>query len=111
MRAGRLKHRVQLQTLVAGSPQQKPTGEPDTAWTTVATVWASIDPVLGREFFSAQQVQSEVDTKIRIRHRAGVTAADRIVHGGTVYNIKAVINIEEANVELLLMCARGVNNG
>lgn len=115
MRSGALRHRVTVQQLVAGSPQQKPTGEPDTSWVDYCTVWASIDPVLGREYFAADQIQSDVDTKIRMRYEVGVndeiTAAMRVVHGAVLYNIKTPINVNQRGVEWLLYCATGLNEG
>lgn len=113
MRAGRLRHLVTVQQLAAGSPQQKPTGEPDVAWAAyLSDIPAEISPVIGREFFAADQVQSKVDTKIRVRYEVGVTdgitASMRVLHGAVVYEIEAVMNVENRNRELLLMCATGV---
>lgn len=111
MRAGKLRHRVTIQQRLAGSPQRTPTGAPDTSWSDVATVWASIDTLRGRELIEAQAVQSRLEVRIRLRYRAGLTAAMRIVHGTDIYNIEAVIDREQQHVELELMCSRGSNNG
>ena len=115
MRAGRLRTRITIQQLAIGSPQQKPSGAPDAAWATYCEVYASIDPIIGREYFAAQQVQSEVDTKIRVRYMtavtAGITAAMRVSAGGVIYTIKAVIDVENRHRELLLMCSSGANLG
>ena len=111
MRAGRLSHRITIQQLVAGSPEQKPTGEPDVAWTDVATVWADVRPLQGRSLLLAQQVQSRVDTEIEIRYRAGVNAAMRVTHDSDVYDILAVIDPDKRHVRLVLHCATGVNQG
>lgn len=115
MRSGRLHNRVTIEQLVTGSPQTTPIGETDAAWATYATVYAEIQPVLGKEFMAAEQAQSKVDTKIRIRYMpavtAGITAKMRIVSGSTVYNIEAAINVENRNKEWLLMCSAGINNG
>ena len=73
MRAGMLRHRVtiQRQELVFGK-----FGAPlhDKVWENVATVWASLEAMSGREFFASQQAQSEVTQRIRIRYRPDVTA-------------------------------------
>lgn len=125
IRAGRLRHRVTVQRLSAGSPQQHPTGEPDESWSTYCSDQAaSIDPVIGREFFAAGQQQSDVDVKIRMRYlpsvNDGINARMRIVHPTTcpcsppaqqVYNIKGPINVEQRNREWLLYCATGLNEG
>lgn len=111
MRAGRLRHRVTVQQLVAGSPQQKATGEPDESWTDFISVWASVEPITGNERFLAQQHLSQVTTKINMRYRSGITASMRVVFGQAIYNIHAILNWEERNRELTLLCSQGANDG
>ena len=111
IQAGKLRHRVTIQSLSAGSPQQTGSGMPDESWATVATVSASIEPLSGRELFAAQEHHAETTTRIRIRYRSEVTAKMRVSHGGTTYNILSVIDPEKRHKEIQLMCADGVNNG
>lgn len=111
MLAGKLRHRVTVQQLVAGSPNQNAVGEPDTAWTDYLSAWASIDPVTGSEPFMAQQQFPKVSHKIRMRYRDGVTADMRVTYGSRYFDIKAVLNWGERDRELLLLCEEGVNNG
>jgi SPP1 family predicted phage head-tail adaptor len=99
VRAGALRHRVTLQSRVAGSPQQRPSGEPDETWADMATV------------FAAQQVHSEITGRIRIRWRTGVNASLRVTYGGRSYNILAVIDPEERHRELVLLMAEGLAEG
>lgn len=108
MEAGRLDKRVTIQ-----EPRinRNSLGEPETTWTTVATVWASVEPLQGREFWSQQQVQSEITTRIRIRHLPGVTAKSRILYSDLIYNIRSMISPRERGEELQLMCTEGVNDG
>jgi SPP1 family predicted phage head-tail adaptor len=102
---------VTLQQRAAGSPQQHASGEPDDAWSDVATLWAAVEPLAGRELFAAQQHHSEVTGRIRIRYRAGVTAAMRFVFEERVYNIVAQIDSAERHRELAFLVAEGVNDG
>lgn len=74
-------------------------------------VAASIEPLQGRELFTAQQNHSEVTVRVRIRYREGVVAAQRVAHKGVIYSILYVINPGMRNVELQLMCSVGVNQG
>lgn len=125
IRAGRLRHIVVVQQLTENSPQQTGTGEPDQSWTTYhANAPASIEPVIGREFFAGDQVQSEVDTKIRMRYlpglNDGITSKMRILHPTTcpcappaqeIYEIRGPANVEKRNREWLLYCATGVTQG
>lgn len=115
MKAGKLRTRITIEQLVTGSPQTTPIGEVDAAWATYASVYAQIQPMLGREFMAAEQVQSKVDTKIRCRYMPdvtdGITAAMRINASGVYYNIEAAINVDNLNREWLLYCSTGVNQG
>lgn len=114
MRAGKLRHRVTIQQLVAGSPQKTPMGAPDEAWTDVATVWADVRPLRGKALFEAQQALSRVNTVIEIRYSAtvaAVTSAMRATLGNVVFDIEAVVNPEYNNQRLLLQCSTGVNQG
>ena len=111
MQAGTLRHRITIQRKVAGSPQQNAVGEPDVTWTDYLVVSASVDPITGNEPFIAQEHLSRVTSKIRLRYREGITSDMRVSFNSNVYDIKAVLNWGERNVELLLLCEQGVNNG
>ena len=100
MRAGMLRHRVTLQRFQQG---QDAYGGPVETWEDVATVWASLEAMSGREFFASQQAQSEVTQRIRIRYRADVTADMRVIHNGKVFNIVAPLP-DNRGRELVLMC-------
>jgi len=103
--AGALRHRVSLQqsTLTADGG-----GGATLAWTTVATVWAAIQPLKGRERQRAEQIESPLTHRVTIRHRDGVTAAMRVLFGARVFNIRAVINPDERDRRLDLLCEEGV---
>ena len=78
MRAGTLRRRVTIQPyeLVVddyGAPLHRE------SWKDVATVWASVEAVSGRDFFAARQEQSEVTHKVTIRYRGDVTAQMRVL--------------------------------
>lgn len=81
------------------------------AWTTYATVWASVMPLKGRELIAAQAAQSEVTTRIGMYYRADVQPVDRILHGSNIYNIMSVIDPEDAHRELQIMATTGLNEG
>ena len=101
MRAGKLRHRITIEERLE---TQEATGEPVWEWVPFADVWASIEPISGREFFAAQQVQSTVSTRIRIRHLEGVTQKMRVNYNGRYYAIEAVIRVMERDREIHLMC-------
>lgn len=103
MNSGRLRHRVQIQAPVE---TQNTYGEAEVRWQTFATVWANIEPLRGREYFAARQAVSEVEAKVTIRYRAGVTAKQKVVYGTEEYLIESIINIGDRNREIQLMCTR-----
>jgi len=102
MDAGRMRHRVSIQQVT----ETKDTyGATTRTWATIATVWAAIEPIAGREYFYAQQVQSNVSHRVTIRHRAGVTPKMRIMHDSRTFEIESVRNLGERDRWLELMCS------
>jgi SPP1 family predicted phage head-tail adaptor len=69
----------------------------------VATVWSAVEPLRGREFFSAQAVNSEVTTRIRIRYRPGIDRTMFFLCQGVEFEILYTINPNFENKELQLM--------
>jgi SPP1 family predicted phage head-tail adaptor len=106
--AGKLNKRVRIDRSVAGSPPVNEFGEPVVSWEEVDTIWSSIEPLSGREFWAQQQVQSEVTTRFRIRYRADILTGMRVVYNTAIYMIKSVIDPLEKHEELQLMCSEGV---
>lgn len=85
--AGDLNCRV---TIKAPPTGQDSIGQPSGAWTTVASVWAGIAYQTGLETIRAGEVASVGRASILIAWRDDVTAAMRVHHGSTVYEIKSV---------------------
>ena len=76
------------------------------------TVWASIEPLSGKEYFSAKQVNSEINVKITIRYIESILSQWVVQFGQRVFNIESIINFEERNKYLQLLCSEkvGVNS-
>lgn len=108
MRIGKMRHRVALQSRAA---TQAGTGQPTGAWSTVATVWASIEPLQGRELVAAMAAQSELTHRVTLRYRSGITTKMRVSYGGRFFNIHAVRNSEERNQVMFLDCTEGGDGG
>jgi SPP1 family predicted phage head-tail adaptor len=104
MRAGQLRQRVTIEQKTA---TQDANGEETITWATWATVYAAVEPLRGEEYLAARTQQASVDTRIRLRYRDGVTTDTmRAVHDSNVYDIEAVLHIQERNRETHLMCRR-----
>ena len=101
MQAGRLNRRCTLQQPGTTTDEL---GQPIPGWTDVATVWASIVDVSGREYVAAGGLQNAAQTKITIRYRSGIVPSMRVVHGSDAYNVEAVLGQDRRG--LLLMCSR-----
>ena len=101
MKAGRLRHKVLIESETI---TQDAYGAPTRTWATFATVWASVMPLSGREYFEAGKTMSDVSTRIQIRYGTGITPQMRVKFGTRIYSIVSVINMDERNKEIELFC-------
>ena len=99
--AGRLNKRITLQSATTARDGH---GQPVETWAAVATVWAAIEPIRGREYFAAQQFSAETTHRVTIRYRSGVSPQWRVVFGSRTFRIESVINPLEKNERIELMC-------
>ena len=96
-------------TILALQPGYDPEGEPIDEWKPVdglANIWASKEPLLGNEFFAAEQTQSKVEVKFRTRYVSGVTNEMRVQDDEGIYEILSAINVKNLNRELLMYCKK-----
>lgn len=117
MRAGRLHHRLKLQSQ---TNTQDAFGGATIVWTTVATVSGAVEAFTGKEFFAADRVNSELLVRVVIRYGSEWSAIDsswRIedVNSGRKYDIKTVIHAETRSrpkAVIQMMCTEGeTDNG
>lgn len=111
--AGTLNKRITIQQQ---SPSVDSYGQQLTTWTDVATVWASIEPSVGRELMAAQAVSLDQPTTITIRWQPAFTspkavAAMRVIYHGRIFNLHSVQNESERNAVLTLLASEGLNDG
>lgn len=102
MKAGMLDKRVTIQAPSEGA--QNEYGEPVEPWADVATVWASVSPLNGKELTFARQRQANVTHEVRMRYRSDltITPANRLKMGNRVLHIESVRNEAEADVEWVI---------
>lgn len=98
---GRMRHFV---TVKYATQEANSFGERAATWAERGTAWASIEPLRGREYLLAQQVQAEIDTRIIIRYMADVVPTDRVYFGTRVFHIASVVNADERNITMELIC-------
>ncbi|WP_099139665.1 phage head closure protein, partial [Xenorhabdus hominickii] len=78
-------------------------------WQDVATVWAEVKHLSGRELLSAGAEMAEVTVRVWLRYRRDVTAAYRMVFRDQVYDIQAVIP-DPKRTQLELLGKQGVKS-
>lgn len=110
MRAGELRHQITIQMATTGRDS---VGERTLTWTSGRNTWAAIWPVKGSEYFASQQLQANVTHKIRIRYQTlanstAIGSNHRIKFGSRYFTINSVINPDERNILLELMCTEEV---
>jgi SPP1 family predicted phage head-tail adaptor len=101
MGIGQFRHRIKIQRYTA---VQNSLGEEEKTWVDDCKIWASVEPLKGREFFKAQTINAEVTTKITIRYREGISSKMRVVFEGRNFDILSVMKVEERKKEIELMC-------
>lgn len=105
MRAGTLRHRVLIQKR---DPSQSPSGAVSDGWVSVATTYAAIEPLTGRERLTADQVQAETTHRIIIRWRPGFDPTYRIRFGDRIFHVESAISREERGRSLELLAREEV---
>lgn len=105
MNIGKFRHRITIQQT---ANVQDSDGSVVEDWSVHAIAHASIEPISGREYFAAQSTQAEVTHRINMRYLAGVTPKMRVVFGSRVFEILSVINVDERNRGLQLMCRESI---
>jgi len=105
----RMKNRVTIFRL-PGPDETDEYGQPFDDPIEVATVWAAIEPLRGREYTAAMAEHAEVTTRIRIRYREDIdrTMIVRYKEPGdpdfAEFEIMHIIHPEYNKRELQLMC-------
>lgn len=99
---GSLRHRI---TILKPVITYDNIGQEVESWQEVATVWASVEPLSGKEYFNAQQINSEISTKITLRYLKFLLPHWVVQFGQQRYDILSIINFEERNIYLQLLCS------
>jgi SPP1 family predicted phage head-tail adaptor len=81
-------------------------GESIPSWLTLATRWASIEPISVREQLRANAIDVSESSRIRMRYYAGLKESDRLKHGDDIYEINSVVDKEDRHIELEILCTR-----
>lgn len=110
---GQLKHRGTIQFK---KKTRDSFGAETISWVDDATCWMAIMPLRGNEYFASQQIQASVTHRIRMRYQkladnTRINPNCRIKFDDRFFNIQSVVNPEETNVWLDLMCVEETDAG
>jgi SPP1 family predicted phage head-tail adaptor len=98
---GELNRRITLQYQTKVSDSM---GGFTTTWNDAATVWAAIWPTSANEITAANATSMVVSHRIRIRYRSVLKSSWRVKFGLRYFNIVSILNPNESNEYLDLMC-------
>jgi SPP1 family predicted phage head-tail adaptor len=98
---GSLRHRL---TLEAANRTPDGGGGASENWTTVAEIWADITPTGGAESVDADALTGRISHEIVFRYRSGVAPVMRLRSGSRLFEIAAVIDVDERHRYLKCLC-------
>lgn len=104
--SGEFRHPITIQKL---DKSRNEYGEVIEDWIDFLEIRAAIYPLSGKDFFSAETLNSEVTHKINVRYVEGITSAMRVKFGERYFEIiSPPINFQEKNILLQIMCKERV---
>jgi SPP1 family predicted phage head-tail adaptor len=103
--AGMIKKKIEIQREMLISDGG---GGHEREWYTIAAPVARIKPLSGNESLVAMKLEARVSHEITMRYRRDFTAQDRIKFGERVFNVRSVIDVEEAHAWTVAMVEEGV---
>lgn len=106
MRAGLLRHKISIQKKIVLRDSM---GGETVTWEPHCYAWASISPLSGHEYFAAKQIQASISHQIEMRYQSGIKTYYRVQWGERNFNIDAILNHEERNIKLTLLCSEAPN--
>lgn len=102
MNGNTLPHYATLQRLVE---TDKEDGTQAREWVTDSQVYVAITPSRGREYVEAQTGKAEVTHRVEMWYRPDLTSKRfRIAFEERLFEIVSVINVDENNRKLRLLC-------
>ena len=103
---GKLSKLISIQEEI---PHNDSFGGYSLSWATIATVWANISPLHGREVLASDTLQSIISYRIIIRYNSDFNVSNnmRILYGSRIFNIRSVAVADEENNFLIIIADEG----
>jgi SPP1 family predicted phage head-tail adaptor len=113
MRAGQLTRYIDIQQR---SMTRDTFGQQVETWTDIKYVWGYIEALSGSDRAAGQAYSTDVSHRITVRYDdifddPRVAATYRAVYNNRYFHIEAVMNVDESNRTIQLMCSEGLNYG
>ena len=109
MRFSRLRHRITFMKPTAASVNSM--GEEILQYAHTLTVWAEVTPLTGREYEESQKIRAETTYRVTTRFFKDITNDMRILYNNREFDVVSVLNINERNRELQIICSEVDTNG
>lgn len=106
MTAGKLNRRVTIQKPDSVLDDY---GQPSIGWANIATIWANIKPVGGREKMRAMAMEATLTHTVMVRYRSDLLPeidadAWRIVYGQKILEISSALDFEDRRKYIVFDC-------
>ncbi len=99
--AGSLRHSITIQR---HTETQNDFGEVIKDWSVLLTTQSRIRPISGKELFANHATINTLTHAVYIRYQVSIKPYDRVIFKNREFNIVSVINHDEKNISLELMC-------
>lgn len=83
----------------------------DYTWSPIKTLWGKITPKIGTEKTHAGKLRATNFVKIIVRYTTALKESDIINYRGDDYEIRSIINTEEADLWIEILAEKGVIKG
>lgn len=106
--AGKRNRRITIERRNPNKPYTKDEeGRQIENYESYITTWAYVKNVNGKEFFQASRTNAEKTARFNIRYVGKpIDTSMRVIYEGNIYNILYIDDIEEAHMQIELMCER-----
>jgi SPP1 family predicted phage head-tail adaptor len=104
----KFRHRISVQQQTTSTDAG---GGKVNTWAEIFSSWASVNPLTGHESYAWGQLMEESNYVIKIRYRAGVTAAMKIIWQSRTFDIQTVLDPSGLKRLLVLGCVERVGVG
>lgn len=96
-----MNRRVTVQT--PGAPTTDEGGGSVPGTPTEIQTWAYVEPLDGNEQIQAMQTGMVRPHRFTIRYRPGMTSAKGLVYGSRSFDIRSVVDVDEAHDEIVIL--------